>query len=169
MKLLYYVPENTADMLDRLLNEILAEMEPTKNTEKIKMMVTTVEPKYSEYTLRESIQTLKSLEALADGNAWDIQFYPNSNGKLYEMKFSMNAPEGFPPVDKTVGVVVKFEGILINSDYEDMAILINLEEKTKAMNLTLCFPRDKFEAYRKREVIEGNPHTETEYLRDRER
>ena len=167
MKLLYYVPSDTADDLKRLLNKILEEIEPTKNTEKIKMMVTIAEPKYSEYTLRESIQTLKGLETLADNNAYDIEFYPNHDGKLYEMRFSRDVSEGFPPVMKKETCVIQFEGILINSDFDDMAILINMEQKTKAMNLTLCFPRDKFEAYLRREVIEGNPETDAEYLKEK--
>lgn len=156
MKLIYYVPSDTTYELCKTLKEILSDDIP--KTEK---------QKYSEFTLRESIQTLKGLEVMADNKAKCVEFIPNNNNKLYEMRFQMIVEEGYPPKKKRYAVITKFEAILINSDYDDMTILIRMDESTKAMNLTLCFSRNKLETYVKREKFEGKEETEVEYLRER--
>ena len=155
MRLIYKIPSTTTDELCKILKE----QDPNDKEA----------PKYSEYTLRESIQTLKGLEVLADNKGKCVEFIPNNNNKLYEMRFQMVVPEGFPPKNKRYLVITKFESIMINSDYNDMTILVNIDSKTKGLNLMLCFPRDKYTSYIKREKFEGKAETETEYLRERQK
>ena len=163
MHLLYYIPSDTTVELCKILKEMMETKENSTSSKK-----KNAEP-YSEFTLRESIQTLKGLEVLADNKGRNIEFLPNNNNCLYEMRFQMTVEEGYPPVRKAYAVITKFEAICLNSDYEDITISIRMDPKAKTLNLMLFLPRKYLSSYRKREIFKGNLPVEVEYLAERKK
>lgn len=168
MHLIYYVPSDTTDELCRILKGMLEKDEQGIPQGKKKIQSVS-DPNLSEFTLRESIQTLKGIEVMADNNCKNIELIPNNNNNLYEMRFQMTVKEGFPPKNKAYAVILKFEAVVLNADYDDITIGIRMDQKTKMVNLTLFLPREYLPHYRNRETFEGKTPVETEYLAERKK
>ena len=171
MHLIYHVPSDTVDELCKILKSMLEKEDQIIPQGKKKNG--TVQPipdqRLSEFTLRESIQTLKGIEVMADNKCNNIELIPNNNNCLYELRFKMTVKEGFPPKNKSYAVILKFEAVVLNADYDDITIGVRMDNKTKMVSLTLFLPREYLVPYRKREKFEGKTPIETEYLAERKK
>ena len=168
MHLIYHVPSDTVDELCKILKSMLEKEEQIIPQGKKKIQPVS-DPNLSEFTLRESIQTLKGIEVMADNNCNNIELIPNNNNCLYELRFKMMVKEGFPPKNKAYAVILKFEAVVLNADYDDITIGIRMDQKTKMVSLTLFLPREYLPHYRNRETFEGKMPVETEYLAERKK
>lgn len=148
MQILYKVPKTYESDLYKYEQELRNYENSFENMNSFKRLFADYKPPYSETVLKQNIDTYKTVDLLFNSDTSNVKLVPDKNSLKYELEFDSVLLK-----TQTKHNSLEFTSLVLNSDYEDITMIINVDPNTNELELMLMFPKDYVSMYRRREVI----------------
>lgn len=148
MQILYKVPKTYESDLYKHEQELKNYENNFENMNAFKKLLTDYKPPYSETVLKQNIDTYKTVDLLFNSDTSNVKLVPDKNDLKYELEFDSVLLK-----TQTKHNSLRFTSLVLNSDYEDITMIIHVDPNTNELELMLMFPRDYVTIYRRHEII----------------
>ena len=148
MQILYKVPKTYESDLYKYEQELRNYENNFENMNSFKRLFADYKPPYSETVLKQNIDTYKTVDLLFNSDTSNVKLVPDKNSLKYELEFDSVLLK-----TQTKHNSLEFTSLVLNSDYEDITMIIHVDPNTNELELMLMFPRDYVSMYRRHEVI----------------